>query len=138
MQIGHSARAVRALVSATNKTASVPQPPIVGSGSWAAHRGGLTVEDGRSLDVAYPRSMSDIPQLLAAIDSRLADLAAEITVLETAKAALDGPRTIGRRRQRRHDRTLASSPETPSPNAFTQAHRTGRLRHNARASYIRA
>jgi len=40
--------------------------------------------------------MSDIPQLLAAIDSRLADLAAEITVLETAKAALDGPRTIGR------------------------------------------
>jgi hypothetical protein len=40
--------------------------------------------------------MSDIPQLLAAVDSRLADLAAEITVLETAKAALDGPRTIGR------------------------------------------
>ena len=40
--------------------------------------------------------MSDIPQLLAAIDSRLAELAAEITVLETAKAALDGPRTIVR------------------------------------------
>lgn len=40
--------------------------------------------------------MSDIPQLLAAIDGRLADLAAEITVLETARAALDGPRTIGR------------------------------------------
>jgi hypothetical protein len=40
--------------------------------------------------------MSDIPQLLAAIDSRLADLAAEITALETAKAALNGPRTIGR------------------------------------------
>jgi hypothetical protein len=38
--------------------------------------------------------MSDIPQLLAAIDSRLAELAAEITVLETAKAALDGARTI--------------------------------------------
>ena len=40
--------------------------------------------------------MSDIPQLLAAIDGRLADLAAEITALETARAALDGPRTIGR------------------------------------------
>ena len=40
--------------------------------------------------------MSDIPQLLAAIDGRLADLAAEITVLEAAKAALDGPRTDGR------------------------------------------
>jgi len=37
--------------------------------------------------------MSDIPQLLAEIDSRLAELAAEITVLEAAKAALDGPRT---------------------------------------------
>jgi hypothetical protein len=40
--------------------------------------------------------MSDIPQLLAAIDGRLADLAAEITVLEAAKAALDGPRSDGR------------------------------------------
>jgi hypothetical protein len=38
--------------------------------------------------------MSDISQLLAAIDSRLADLAAEITVPESAKAALDGQRTI--------------------------------------------
>ena len=69
---------------------------MVGSGRWAPHRGGLTGEDRRSLDVAYPRGMSDIPQLLAAIDSRLADLAAEITALETAKAALNGPRTIGR------------------------------------------
>ena len=40
--------------------------------------------------------MSDIPELLAAIDSRLAELAGEIAVLESAKLALDGPRTIGR------------------------------------------
>ena len=40
--------------------------------------------------------MSDIPQLLAAIDRRLADLAAEIIVLEAAKAALDGPSADGR------------------------------------------
>jgi hypothetical protein len=76
--------------------------------------------------------MSDIPQLLAAIDSRLADLAAEITVLETAKAALDGPRTTGRspagamtarsRRPRRPRRTpspkpteAAASGTTPEP-----------------------
>ena len=39
--------------------------------------------------------MSDIPQLLAAIDGRLADLAAEITMLEAAKAALDGRRADG-------------------------------------------
>ena len=72
--------------------------------------------------------MSDIPQLLAAIDSRLADLAAEITVLETAKAALDGPRTIGRspagatdamtarsrRRSRRPRRTPSPKPTDPA------------------------
>ena len=89
-------------------------------------RGGLTVEDGRSRDVAYPRGMSDIPQLLAAIDSRLADLAAEITALETRqggarRAAHDRP--IARRRHRRDDGTLASSPETSSANALTHAHR---------------
>ena len=85
--------------------------------------------------------MSDIPELLAAIDSRLADLAAEITVLESARAALDGPRTIGRSPAAASDAMTARSrrrSETPSPNAFTQAHRAGRLRHNARASYIRA
>jgi len=55
--------------------------------------------------------MSDIPQLLAAIDGRLADLAAEITVLEAAKAALDGPRTDGR--VRGTDTTTADSRARP-------------------------
>jgi len=78
--------------------------------------------------------MSDIPELLAAIDGRLADLAAEITVLEAAKAALDGPRTDGRvpatdttttasrprpTRQRRTPPPAATAParsaETPAP-----------------------
>jgi hypothetical protein len=84
----------------------------------------------------YPCGMSDIPQLLAAIDNRLADLAAEIAALESAKAALDGPRTRGRlpsgttdsvtprsrRHPSRHRRTpaprppeLAASGTTPKP-----------------------
>ena len=77
--------------------------------------------------------MSDIPQLLAAIDSRLADLAAEITVLESAKAALDGPRTIGRspagatdamtarsrRRPRRPRRTPSPTPTEPAASGAT-------------------
>ena len=72
--------------------------------------------------------MSDIPQLLAAIDSRLADLAAEITVLETAKAALDGPRIIGRSPAGASDAMTARSRprpgrprQTPSPKATEPA-----------------
>jgi hypothetical protein len=38
--------------------------------------------------------MSDIPQLVAAIDGRLTELGAEIAALETAKAALDGTRRV--------------------------------------------
>jgi hypothetical protein len=38
--------------------------------------------------------MSDIPELLAAIDGRLTELAAEIAALESAKAALDGTRGV--------------------------------------------
>ena len=40
--------------------------------------------------------MSEIPQLVAAIDGRLTELAAEISALESAKAALDGTRTVER------------------------------------------
>jgi hypothetical protein len=40
--------------------------------------------------------MSDIPQLVAAIDGRLTELAAEISALESARAALDGARTVER------------------------------------------
>jgi len=58
--------------------------------------------------------MSDIPQLLAAIDRRLADLAAEITVLEAAKAALDGPRTDGRVPARATDTTTTGSRPRPT------------------------
>lgn len=39
--------------------------------------------------------MSDIPQLLAAIDRRLADIAAEISALDAARAELAAPRTGG-------------------------------------------
>jgi hypothetical protein len=59
--------------------------------------------------------MSDIPQLLAAIDGRLADLASEITVLEAAKAALDGPRTIGRSPAGASDAMTARSRPRPIP-----------------------
>ncbi|MGZ6589514.1 MAG: hypothetical protein ACXVHX_35265 [Solirubrobacteraceae bacterium] len=40
--------------------------------------------------------MSDISQLVAAIDGRLTELAAEISALESARAALDGGRTVER------------------------------------------
>ena len=49
--------------------------------------------------------MSDIPQLLAAIDSRLADIAAEIVALDAAKAELAAPRTDGRTRAHTTDAT---------------------------------
>jgi hypothetical protein len=39
--------------------------------------------------------MPDIPQLVAAIDSRLADIAAEISALDAAKAELSAPRSRG-------------------------------------------
>jgi hypothetical protein len=39
--------------------------------------------------------MTDIPQLVAAIDNRLADIAAEIGALDAAKAQLVGPRAGG-------------------------------------------
>jgi hypothetical protein len=96
-------------------------------------RGGIVVEDGRSRDLAYPRRMSDIPQLLASIDSRLADLAAEITALETAKGALDGPHAVdpspaggsdamtarSRPRSRRPRRTPSATPTAPVASGTT-------------------
>jgi hypothetical protein len=108
----------RALLSANNKTASVSLAPIVGSGRWAPHRGGLTGEDRRSLDVAYPRGISDIPQLLAAIDSRLVELAAEITALETPGRRSTGrapsAKAIARPRPRTHqsERNVSATPLT--------------------------
>jgi hypothetical protein len=76
--------------------------------------------------------MSEIPQLLAAIDSRLVEIAGEITVLESAKAALAGPRTIGRslagatdastarpRRPRRPRRTPSPTPTEPAASGTT-------------------
>ena len=122
--------------SATNKTASA-QLSLATAHRWERRpgtpSGALGVEDGRCLDVAYPRGMSDIPELLAAIDSRLADLAAEIAVLESAKAALEGPRTIGRspagatdavtarsgRRPRRARRTRSPKPTEPAASGTT-------------------
>ena len=93
-----------------------------------AHRRGRS-----ALDVAYSRSMPDIPELLAAIDRRLADLAAEITLLEAARAALGGPRSIGRspagatdaltarsrRRPRRPRRTPSPTPTEPAASGTT-------------------
>jgi len=58
--------------------------------------------------------MSDIPQLLAVIDGRLADLAAEIAVLEAAKAALDGPRTDSRVPAGATDTTTTASRPGPT------------------------
>jgi hypothetical protein len=61
--------------------------------------------------------MSDIPQLVVAIDSRLADIAAEISALDAAKAELASPRTGGQANDAtatRSRRRTARRPLTPS------------------------
>ena len=70
--------------------------------------------------------MPDIPQLVAAIDSRLADIAAEISALDAAKAELAAPRAGGqapavaeaiatRSRPRAPRRRLTPPPQPPQP-----------------------
>jgi hypothetical protein len=100
--------------SAHNKTASVPQtPPIVGSRARHPIRAASRLRTVAAVISRDPRGMSDIPQLLAAIDGSLAELAVEITALETAKAALDGPRTIGRSPAGASDAMTARSRDRP-------------------------
>ena len=57
--------------------------------------------------------MSDIPQLVAVIDDRLTELAAEITALESAKAALDGARTVDPSPARAANAMTSRSPARP-------------------------
>jgi hypothetical protein len=71
--------------------------------------------------------MPDIPQLVAAIDSRLADIAAEISALDAAKAELSAPRSGGQApaitsdvtapgpRRRTAPRRLTPAPKPPKP-----------------------
>jgi hypothetical protein len=76
--------------------------------------------------------MSDIPQLAAAIESRLADIAAEIVALDAAKAALAAPRTGGHAPAITADATATGSRRrasrrrlTPSPGTRELATRGG-------------
>ena len=57
--------------------------------------GSLVAEDACGRVVSCPRRMPDIPQLVAAIDNRLADIAAEIGALDAAKAELVARRVGG-------------------------------------------
>ena len=77
--------------------------------------------------VSYPRRMPDIPQLVAAIDGRLADLAAEISALDAAKAQLAAPRAGGPAAAvtRAHRDPVAASNGTSSSHAATSASRAG-------------
>ena len=70
--------------------------------------------------------MSDIPELVAAIDRRLTDIAGEISALDAAKAELAAPRTAGEapaitidttstRRRRRTARRVTPSSTPPEP-----------------------
>ena len=52
----------------------------------------LAAESGCGPGVSYPRRMSDIPRLVAAIDGRLAEISAEMSALGAAKAELAAPR----------------------------------------------
>lgn len=69
--------------------------------------GRLAAEDTWRRDVAYSRRMSNIPELVAAIDRRLADIAGEISVLDAAKAELAAPRTGGQARPVTTDATAS-------------------------------
>jgi hypothetical protein len=84
-------------------------------------------EDARARGLAYSRRMSDISELVVAIDGRLADIATEMAALDAAKAELAAPRRSGRasqnateatatrvRRRATHSR-LTPSPKTPEP-----------------------
>jgi hypothetical protein len=79
--------------------------------------------------------MSDIPQLVAAIDSRLADIAADIVALDAAKAELVVPRTAGEGSaiatgptatpSRRPRRRPTRSPKPPPPASPTGTPKPG-------------
>jgi hypothetical protein len=67
--------------------------------------------------VSYPRPMPDIPQLVAAIESRLADIAAEISALEAAarervKAAPDVGSPVTAQRSRRKPAATVTRPRS--------------------------
>jgi hypothetical protein len=71
--------------------------------------------------------MADIPQLVVAIDNRLADIAAEISALVAAKAELaaapaGGPSVRG---HRGNSNPITASNGTPSSDAPTSASRAG-------------
>ena len=63
-------------------------PPLEGSVGVPAWWQAVvrTHEGGCSLGVSYPRRMPDIPQLVTAIDGRLAEISAEMSALGAAKA----------------------------------------------------
>ena len=75
--------------------------------------------------------MSDIPELVAAIDRRLTDIAGEISALDAAKAELAAPRTGGQapghhdaastRPRRRTARRVTPSPTPPEPATGSRA-----------------
>jgi hypothetical protein len=68
--------------------------------------------------------MSDIPQLVAAIDSRLADIAAEIAALDAAKAELAAPRTDGRTRANTTDATATRARRRATRRRLTPSRKT--------------
>jgi hypothetical protein len=82
--------------------------------------------------------MPDIPQLVAAIDSRLADIAAEVSALDAAKAELVAPRAGGQapavttdalaRRSRRRAARRRLTPPPPPLKPATSSGAPGRVK----------
>jgi hypothetical protein len=124
-------RAVASALLSANRRAG---PVIGGTQRWwgivepraAEVHGFLAAEDTCGPGLSYPRRMPDIPQLVAAIDDRLADLAAEINALDAARTELVAPRAGGpaavvtraiatRSRRRPARRRVTPLPQPPEP-----------------------
>jgi hypothetical protein len=65
--------------------------------------------------------MPDIPQLVNAIDSRLADIAAEVSALDAAKAELSAPHSSGKAPAITSDATAARPRRRTAPRRLTPA-----------------
>ena len=77
--------------------------------TWEAWRRGL----------AWSRRVSDIPQLVAATDGRLAEIAAEIVALEATRAELAAPRAGGQARANTNDATATRAPRRAARRRLT-------------------
>jgi hypothetical protein len=82
--------------------------------------------------------MPDIPQLIDAIDSRLADIAAEVSALDAAKAELSAPHSTGKAPAITSDATAARPRRRTAPRRLTPAPKPPELTANGAPEPVKA